>query len=129
MLLDLFEDSPTNWTFPAKQRFRILSRCLKGQCHEIFCFCFFHESVSSPTQNIALGAKTRGVKVHHRCQRHRWQIFPSVSLVLLIPVANLPPGSTIPAANLPPVSRPPVANCHWYQRHRLQICHRCKRQR
>jgi hypothetical protein len=37
---------------------------------------------------------------------HQWQILPPVSVVLLIPVANLPPVSTIPAANLPPVS-------HW----------------
>ncbi len=37
------------------------------------------------------------VKVHHRYQRHRWQIFLSFSLALLIPAANLPPVSTIPA--------------------------------
>jgi hypothetical protein len=77
------------------------------------------------------------VKVHHRYQRHRWQIchqcqrhrrqiFPPISLVLLIPVANLPPVSTIPAENLPPVSTTPVANCHRYQRCRRQICHRCQ---
>ena len=54
---------------------------------------------------------------------------PPVSLVLLIPVANLRPLSTMPAANLPPVSTTPVANCHWYQRHRRQICHRCQRHR
>ncbi len=53
--------------------------------------------------------------MHHRYQRHRWQIFPPFSLALLIPVANLPPVST------------PVANCHLYQRHRRQICHRCQR--
>ncbi len=35
---------------------------------------------------------------------------PPVSIVLLIPVANLPPVSKIPAANLPPVSATPVAN-------------------
>jgi hypothetical protein len=46
---------------------------------------------------------------------------PPVSLVLLTPVANLPPVSAIPAANLPPVSMTPVANCHGYQRHRWQI--------
>ncbi len=28
------------------------------------------------------------VKVHHRYQRHRWQILPPVPLVLLTPVAN-----------------------------------------
>ncbi len=57
-----------------------------------------------------------------RYQRHRRQILPPVSVVLLIPVANLPPVSTILAANLPPVSTTPVANCHWYQRHQRQIC-------
>ncbi len=62
------------------------------------------------------------VKVHHRYQWDRWQIFPPFSLALLIPVANLLPASTIPAANLPPVSTTPVANCHRYQRHRRQIC-------
>ncbi len=66
------------------------------------------------------------VKVHHRYQRHRWQIFPPFSLALLIPAANLPPVSTIPAANLPPVSTTPVANCHRYQGHRRQICRRCR---
>ncbi len=69
------------------------------------------------------------LKVDHRYQRHRWKILPPVSVVLLIPVANLPPVSTIPAANLPPVSTTPVANCHQYQRHRWQICHRCQRHR
>ncbi len=63
------------------------------------------------------------VKVHHRYQR---QIFTPFLLALLIPVANLPPVSTIPAANLPPVSTTPAANCHRYQRHRRQICHRCR---
>ncbi len=65
------------------------------------------------------------VKMHHRYQRHRWQIFLQFSLALLLPAANLPPVSTIPAANLPPVPTMPVANCHRYQWHRRQICHRC----
>ncbi len=60
-----------------------------------------------------------------RYQRHRRQILLPVPLVLLTPVANFPPVSTILSANLPPVSTTPVANCHWYQRHRRQICHRC----
>ncbi len=75
--------------------------------------------------------------MHHRYQRHRWQIyhryqqhqqqiFPPFLLALLILVVNLPPLSTIPAANLPLVSTTPVANCHRYQRHWRQICHRCK---
>ncbi len=65
-----------------------------------------------------------GLILGSNCQWHRGQIFLPISLVLLIPVANLPPVSTIPAANLPPVSTTPVANCHRYQRHRRQICHR-----
>ncbi len=64
-------------------------------------------------------------QICHRYQRHRRQILPPVSLVLLRPVANLPPVSTIPVANLPPVSTTKVANCHRYQRHRRQIWHRC----
>ncbi len=55
------------------------------------------------------------VKVHHQYQQHRWQILPPVSLMLLIPVAILPPVSTIPAAN-----------CHRYQPHWRQIYHRCR---
>ncbi len=35
-----------------------------------------------------------------RYQRHRRQIFPPISLVLLIPVANLPPVSTIPMCTI-----------------------------
>jgi hypothetical protein len=35
---------------------------------------------------------------------------PLIPLVLLTPVANLPPVLTILAANLPPVSTKPVAN-------------------
>ncbi len=38
-------------------------------------------------------------QICHWYQRHRRQILPPVLLVLLIPVANLPPVSTIPAAN------------------------------
>jgi hypothetical protein len=65
--------------------------------------------------------------VHHRYQRHWWQILPPFSLVLLIATGvndtggnfaagvndtsgNLPPVSTTPATNLPPVSMTPVAN-------------------
>ncbi len=55
---------------------------------------------------------TSQVKEHYRYQQHRRKIFPPFSLVLLIPVANLPPVSMIPTANLPLVSTTPVANCH-----------------
>ncbi len=74
---------------------------------------FFHESVSPQPQSIPPffenSRRYSQVKVHHRYQRHRRQIFPPVSLVLLIPVANLPPVSTMP-----------VANCRQYQLHRWQ---------
>ncbi len=91
---------------------------LKGQCHEIFCFWFFSRisfpqapeytvrTVSSFFEN---SRRYSQLKADHRYQRHRRQILPPVSLVLLIPVANLPPVSTIPAANLPSVSTTPVA--------------------
>ncbi len=56
---------------------------LKGQCHEIFCFWFFHESLSPQPQSIPLGpfriflkicGDIQQVKVQHQYQRHRWQI-------------------------------------------------------
>jgi hypothetical protein len=46
------------------------------------------------------------VKVHHRCQRHRWQIAAGINDA----GGKLPPVSTTPLANLPPVSLTPVAN-------------------
>ncbi len=65
--------------------------------------------------------------MHHRCQQHRWgqichryqwhrrQISPPVSLVLLTPVANLPPVSTTP-----------VANCHRYKRQIIRTISGCR---
>ncbi len=90
-----------------------LGPALKGQCHEIFCFRFFSwiNFPQAPDNNIRIisnffenSRRYLQVKVHHRCQRHRWQIchryqrhrrqiLPPVSLVLLTPVANLPPVS------------------------------------
>jgi hypothetical protein len=70
---------------------------LKGQCHKIFCFRFFHESSFPKTLKITLGSfpiflkirKSRCTTCHRRqnChwnQRHRRQILPTVPLVLLI---------------------------------------------
>ncbi len=87
---------------------------LKGQCHEIFCFRFFHESSSPKPPKITLGSlrffsKNSQVKVHHRYRWHRRQILPPVPMVLLTSVENLPPVSTITTANLPPGSITPVA--------------------
>jgi hypothetical protein len=50
--------------------------CLKGKCHEIFCFRFFHESPSPKPLKITLGS------------------FRPMTMT-----ANLPPVSTTPAAN------------------------------
>ncbi len=66
------------WSFPQFQ-------ChLKGQCHEIFCFWFFSWITfpQAPDNNTRIiisnffenSRRYSQVKVHHRCQRHRWQI-------------------------------------------------------
>ncbi len=107
---------------------------LKRQCHEIFCFWFFswinfppapEYSIKTISNFFENSRRYSQFKVHHRYQGHRRQIFPPVSLALLIPVATggnrWQPVSTIGAANFPP-----VANCHRFQRHWRQICHRCK---
>ena len=83
---------------------------LKGQCHEIFDFCFF-SWISFPQApeytNRAVSIffeysrRYSQLKVHHRCRWHRWQI---------------------------------CRRCCWYRRqfcrrcrwHRWQICHRCR---
>ncbi len=113
-------------------------RSLKGQCHEIFCFWFFswisvpqapEYTIRAVSNFFENSRRYSQIKDDHRYQRHRWQILSPVSLVLLIPVANLPPVSMMPAENLLPVSTTPVANCHRYQRHRRQICDRCQRHR
>jgi hypothetical protein len=103
-------------------------RGLKRHCHEIFVSGFFHESVYPPAPEYPIrivsnfcenSRRYSQVKVHHQyqrhrwqifhwCQRHQWQILPPVSLVLLIPVANLLP--VTPAAYLPPVSKTMAAN-------------------
>ncbi len=93
--------------------------CLKGQCHEIFCFWFFWWISFPPAPEYSIrtvsiffenSRRYSQVKVHHRYQRHRRQIFPPFSLVLLIPVANW-------------------QICHRCQQYRRQICHRCQRRR
>ncbi len=56
---------------------------LKGQCHEIFCFRVFSWITfpQAPDNNIRIISNFfknsliySQVKVHHRCQRHWWQI-------------------------------------------------------
>ncbi len=120
------------WLEPAMSHdlFQPIKKGLKGQCHEIFCFWFFSwiSFPQAPEYSIRAfsiffenSRRYSQLKVDHRYQRHRWQIchryqrhrrqiLPLVLLVLLIPVENLPPVSTMPVANLPPVSTTPVAN-------------------
>jgi hypothetical protein len=43
---------------------RMRQACLKGQCHEIFCFWFFHESVSPQPQSIPVGPFQIYSKIH-----------------------------------------------------------------
>jgi hypothetical protein len=63
-----------------------------------------------PIRTVSNFFENSQVKVHHWCQRHRWQILPRVSLVFLTTVVNLPTVSTILVANLPLVSTKPLAN-------------------
>ncbi len=68
-------------TFLGKKKKQRLS--LKGQCHKIFCFRFFPWIIfpQVPENNIRIisnffenSRRYSQVKVHHRCQQHRWQI-------------------------------------------------------
>ncbi len=61
---------------------------LKGQCHEIFCFRFFSWITfpQAPKNNIRVisnfsenSRRYSQVKMHHRCQWHRWQIAAGIN--------------------------------------------------
>ncbi len=63
-------------------RFELWER-LKGQCHETFCFWFFSWIIFPPAPEYPIrtvsnffenSGRYSQVKVHHRYQRHRWQI-------------------------------------------------------
>ncbi len=79
----------------------------KGKVSQDFCFWFFHESVSPQPQSIPIGpfrifqkfAEIFASQGAPPVSRTTAAKFAPVSLVLLIPVANLPPLSTIAAAN------------------------------
>ncbi len=129
---------------------------LKGQCHKIYDFLVFSwisfpqasEYTSTAFTNFFANSRRYSrLKVHHRCQRHWWQIekifkqkncnnfvwaplgsrvtiYINFCLQVHFKVSAawycshyLPPVSTTPAANLPPVSLIPVAN--------PAICRRC----
>ncbi len=86
---------------------------IKGTVSRDFCFWFFWWISFPPAPEYCIrtvsnffenSRRYSQVKVHHRYQRHRRQIFPPISLVFLIPVANLPP------VHLPPVSATPLVH-------------------
>jgi hypothetical protein len=80
---------------------------LKGQCHKIFCFWFFLESVSPNPLIIPLGP---------------FRIFSKIRGY--IRSSRFASGVNDTGGNLPPVSSIPVAICHWRRWHRRQICRR-----
>ncbi len=97
-----------------------VSAVIKGTVTRDFCFRFFHKSSSPKPLKIMLGSfkyffkfseifSSQGLLCY---QQQRWQILPPVLLVLLIPVAILPPMSWISNChrNLQPVSKTLVAN-------------------
>ncbi len=105
--------------------FRIFPK-IRGDIRKSRCTTGVNDTGGNDIGGKLPPVSTTPAQICHRYQRHRRQILPPVLLVLLTPVANLPPVSTIAAANLPPVSTTPVANCHRYQRHRRKICRRCR---
>ncbi len=113
-----------------------LSFALKGQCHEIFCFRFFHESPSpqAPENNI---------RVISNFFENSAEIFASPGAPTT-PVLNLPPMSITPVAKLPAgindtggkfvtgIKDTGGKFCHQFRLccwHRRQICHRSQRYR
>ncbi len=117
---------------------------LKGQCHEIFDFWFFSwisfpqasEYTTTAISNFFENSRRYlRLKVHHRCQRHWWQMEKIFKQKNFNNFVWAPLGSRVniyikfslqvhfkvsaawycshylpPAANLPPVSLTPVAN-------------------
>jgi hypothetical protein len=122
---------------------------LKGQSHEIFDFWFFSwiSFPQAPEYTItAISRRYSRLKVHHRCQRHRWQmekIFNEKNFNYLVwtPLSSRVNIFIIfclqvhfkesaawycfhislvlltPVANFPTVALIPVAICHQYQQH------------
>ncbi len=92
---------PFPWVV-TRQALLNMNFCLKGQCHEIFCFWFFswisfpqalEYTVRAVSNSFENSRRYSQLKVDHLCQRRRWQI------------------------------------CHRCQRYRRQICPRCQRHR
>ncbi len=83
---------------------------LKGQCHEIFCFWFFHESVSPQPQSIPLGPLQIFSKIPGDIRKSRCT------------TGIIDTGGKF-------ATRYRRQNCFWYQQHRGQICHGYQRHR
>ncbi len=127
---------------------------LKGQCHEIFDFRFFHKSVSPKPLRIPLGSfriffensrRYSQLKICHRRQWHRWQMqnifdHKSFNYLLWTPLGSivnlqkhfcLQVHFKVSAAwycfhCLPPVSLTPVANLPPVSLIPVANCHRCR---
>ncbi len=100
---------------------------LKGQCHEIFCFRVFSWITfpQAPDNNNRIisnffenSRRYSQVKVHHRCQWHRWRIAAGI---------NDTGGKFCHQFPLCCWRRWQI--CHRCQRFRRRICRRCQRRR
>ncbi len=83
---------------------------LKGQCHQIFCFRFFHESPSPKPLIITLGSFQIFSKIRRDIRKSKCTTGVNDTGGEFATGGKLPPVSTTPAANLPPVSTTPAAN-------------------
>ncbi len=120
--------------------------CLKGQCHEIFDFWFFswisfpqasEYTIMAISNFFENSRRYSRHKVHHRCQRHRWQIEKIFKQKNFNNFFWVPLGSRVNihinfflqvhfkvsaawycSHYLPPVSLIPVAICHRCQQHK-----------
>ncbi len=79
-------------------------QCLKGQCHEIFCFWFFSwisfPQASDYTIRVVSNffensRRYPQLKVCHRCQRHRWQMEKTCKQKNFINFVWIPLGSRV----------------------------------
>jgi hypothetical protein len=108
---------------------------LKGQCHEIFCFCFFSRisfpqtpeysimAVSNFFQNLRRYSQ---LKVDHRYQRHRRQTMGLISGCRNLEV-NLKAKMYMCVNST--IQRCPIKIIKKYLIEDFFICHRCQRHR
>ncbi len=127
---------------------------LKGQCHEIFDFCFFSwnsfpqapEYTNRAVSNFFENSRRYSqLKVHHRCRWHRWQMAKIFKLKNFNYFVWTPLGSRVNIyinfclqvqfKMLQPDIVPIICHrCHWHRWqicrrrrwHRQQFCRRCR---